>query len=135
MIIEMKSKPYIKEIVIEHVIESDPDLSYYNEDNLTDLNEEQKTIMRYRYEHYGSHWCSYGIQARAQIYIDDINNKHVFTSHIGELQSGSIWGIESDADQMIDDYNTQQVDELKKYLSMFDIDVENIPIVIKEVSE
>jgi hypothetical protein len=110
-------KPYVASITIEHIIESNPDLSHLTEHSSGAEYTEQDNE---RIEAYNrGDWYSMGIGARAFIYIPGIYEKMTFSF---ELQSMGLWGIESDSDpKYIKEIENQELDCIREQLKRLGI--------------
>ncbi len=126
----------IKSIRIKHILDDSPDLSYlgeYTDEYVRgainrkaigdmDRNEYQYFIpyMRecgfksyQRYEQYNKgYWYSIGVVAIAEI-EKRINNKVISF----EISSGGLWGIESDAEDYIEEIDQEELNNLRYQLS------------------
>jgi len=129
-----ENKPFIQSITIETIIDNDcVDLSFLTQlyEYIIDSNEREKYLAEDKARldsYYNQSWDMIGIKAYAVVYIP-IGNDGFMTQRI---TSGGLWGIESDSDKSyIEDIKNEQINELKQYLALFNIDMpENI--IIKE---
>lgn len=142
----MSKKIKIEKIVINHVVDENPDLSYLGEYSDTpgkvcidrqERGDLQRGEYRYfnlgcgdaeyierdyeRFESYNNqNWCMLGIFATAVVsYPAGKTNRRIET-----LSSSGLWGIESDSDEnYITDMENEQLEDLKQHLKAFGVDV------------
>jgi len=134
----------IEKIVIKHVVDEQPDLSYLGvysnspADVCIDREErgdQERNEFRYfnlgcgdkdyieqdyaRAESYNrQNWCMLGIIAEAEMSYDIGQG----CRRLEKLSSGGIWGIESDSDDdYIEDMQNEQLDDLRQHLRHFGI--------------
>lgn len=117
----------LKEIKVKRIADEDPDLSYLEQYENPKDEEEEKYYQQdqERLSKYGYEWEMVGIKAVAIVYIPfevftgkgkEINYK------IQEIDSGGLWGIETDSDEeYIQEIEQQQIEELKDYLQVFNV--------------
>ena len=129
------NKPYIKEIIIKHIIDNNPDLSYlqqdYKDENVTNEENEkyQKQDKQRLDDYYKGNWHMIGIKASTDLWVD----YNGYSQIIGNIHSGGLWGNESDFSDDIKDIDKEQLEELKDILNGLEIEIkENITIRIDE---
>ena len=108
--------PKVTKIVLKEIVDTDPDLSYLEPGALPDYEPENAERLA---SYNRGEWYTIGIKAYATIEIP-IDEK---TSSIQTIESGGLWGIESDSRS---DYKTtigkEEVDEVKHLLRTLQID-------------
>jgi len=126
-----ENKPFIQKITINVMIDDDPDLSYLEQDykDTEDLNEREKYKEQDKERldaYYRGSWNTVGVKASCEVLIP-IGNKSFMTQ---KINSGGLWGIESDSDkEHIEEIKQEQIEELKRHLKLFNIDIpENVEI-------
>ena len=129
------NKPYIKEIIIKHDLETDPNLDFLQQDYTCDEvtvweNEKYQRQDKQRLDdYYKGNWHMIGIEASTDLWVD-FNG---YSQIIGNIHSGGLWGNESDFDDAIKENDKEQLEELKDILNGLGIEVkENITIRIDE---
>ena len=130
-------KPFIQEIVIKHLVDEYPDLSYLEQEYKDCTPKENKKYQardKARLDAFNNgDWYAMGIRAEADIlvplellgYVGAKRNYQIVS-----VNSGGLWGIESDSDkQYIKDEEASQIEELKKLLKVLNVEVDtNVPI-------
>src|SRR5215217_4394240 len=121
-----KDTPYISEIIVEFIQESNPDLSFLEQDynDVEDEQERQKYVeedKKILEDYNNQQWYMMGIMAKACIKMDYIGYPSNYTQHIGELHSGGIWGISSLDNNLINEEKERQIKELKKIIKKMNI--------------
>lgn len=120
-------KPFVFKFVIKKMLDTDPDLSYLQQDYSADdggiTPEENAKYMQQdseRLERYNAgYWCMYGIRAECEYYLpnDDGSSAIVQT-----LTSGGLWGIESDSEKSyFEEIGRDELAQLKKHCDQLGI--------------
>ena len=128
-----EGKPFCTEIKIKIMIDDNPDLSYLSQDyhEIEDIIEREKYLSqdKKRLENYDNSWNTIGIKAYTMIYLPIGNNSF----KLQEIDSGGLWGIESDSEkEYIQEIKNEQINELKGYLQMLNVDIPDNVLIIDE---
>ena len=128
-----EGKPFCIEIRTKTMIDDNPDLSYLSQDyhEIEDIDEREKYRNQdiVRLENYNNSWNTIGIKAYTMIYLPIGNNSF----KLQEIDSGGLWGIESDSEkEYIQEIKNEQIDELKGYLKMLNVDIPDNVLIIDE---
>jgi len=100
------SRAVLNQIYIKHIPDEDPDLSFLE----TDYQEDRK-----RLKNYGESWNMIGIKAYCTIYIPFGNGSYFL---IQTLESGGLWGIESDSSkEYLEEIEKEQIEELREIMN------------------
>lgn len=127
-----EGRPFIKNIGVKTIEDNDIDISYLQQDynDVEDIKERERYIQedKDRLEKlYNGYWSFIGIRAFAIVYIPIHNNSF----NMQTISSSGLWGIESDSDKdYIESIKHGQIDELKGYLKLFNIDIpDNVEVI------
>lgn len=122
-----EGRPFITNIEVKTIEDNDYDISYLTQsyDDVEDINEREKYINqdKERLDKFRcGEWYYIGIRAIAIVYIPIHNNSY----NMQTITSSGLYGIESDSDKdYIQSVKHKQVDELKEYLKLLNIDIPN----------
>lgn len=142
-------KPVLKRVWVEQVIDENPDLSWlktemegdkivssarYDDDDVKNYGiakvkkwvaEDQK-----RLDTYGTEWVMTGIIAHAEVLIP--KKTYPPSSQIVSLQSGGLWGIESDSDKSyLKSIKSDELEDLGDNLAAFGIKGSKVKKMLK----
>lgn len=131
----------INKIIIKHILDTDPDLSFLKQDYRgADVTEEENE--RYqeqdkkRLESYGYTWEMIGIKAVAEIHITS-NSWSPPQTQIHEISSGGLWGVESDSGpERFSEIEQEELNDLSETLQEFGFskdEIDKAPMQQKEV--
>ena len=110
---QKKGHVKLEKISIKRIDEEFPDLSY-----LTQEGDEYAAENKKRLDSYGVTWNHIGIKAVAEIHTSR-DGRHYTINYI---ESGGLWGIESDSDEKyLKEIETEQIAELKDILDILGI--------------
>lgn len=150
-------KAILKSIKIKEIVEDSPDLSYlgqfanqpkgnfsiehepndsrsfnwFNAENVATDKEAQQNYERAA--SYGDSWNAIGIKAIAEIHIPFEVNGHETNYKIETIDSGGLWGIESDSDDVYKNEVAQdQIEELQGYLKTLNVSLKKFKEFKKE---
>lgn len=122
-----KQKVIVESITAKTIPDDDPDLSYLTQFEHSTDPEEQKYYIedKKRLADYGNNWYMVGVQAEARILVPSGMGGYITQ----KIQSGGLWGIESDSGaEYIKGIRQEQIDELKQILKTMGI---TIPKTVK----
>jgi len=118
-----KNRPFIGEIVIEHIPDENPDLSFLEEMKGKDKKWAEHDTKRLA--NYGNDWAMMGIKVKAEIYIPKKSTPPSW--QIQEISSGGLWGIETDSgDDYINGIEKEEMEDLIDNLKYFKISKKEI---------
>jgi len=128
-----ENKPFVKEMKIIIMCDNSPDLSHLTQgyNDVKNDDERQKYLNQdaERLKNYGDTWECIGIKCIAVVYIPIGQNNY----KIQEIDSGGLWGLETDSDkEYLTTVKNEQIDELKGYLKLFNIDIPNNLTITEE---
>ena len=109
-------KPTCIEIKVEHVDDSDPDLSWLDQSD-AEMGEGFEAKSAERKATYGETWSTIGIQAAA-VYLIPVDSG----SSIQTVVSGGLWGVETDSDAAyIAEIEEQELAEVRELMDKLGI--------------
>lgn len=99
---------------IEHEPGNNRTFNWFNAANVENMEQAKQNYERART--YGESWSMVGVVAIATVYIPFKNGKEV-NYKTQEMESGGLWGIESDSDApYFNEVGQEQINSLKEYL-------------------